>query len=142
MKQNKLRSYLVGPKSTCEQIMHAIQWKFMFFCLITSYLCSLICSILRPQRYFFLPISDIDNCSTNFISMIKLFSNHCQQLIPAHSDNQIPHKRVDTEFKSLGWYENILYIANRYQISLSERLKSTSLHQHKQGPPILALFYP
>ena len=60
---------------------------------------------LSIEIFFFLPSSDIDNYSTNFISMIKLLSNHSQQLIPVHSENQIPHKSVDSEFKSLGWSE-------------------------------------
>lgn len=48
--------------------------------LKNAYLSCFICSIFSPNSNFFLPISDIYDCSTNFFSMDKLFSNHCQQL--------------------------------------------------------------
>ena len=86
----------MGTKNTSNtMIIHK------FICLITSYLCSFIHSILGPQRYFFLPSSDIDNCSTNFFSMIKLFSNHCQQLIPSHSESQKPQRIFNSELSYL-----------------------------------------
>lgn len=46
-----------------------------------AYHSRLIRCIFGPERDPFLPCPDIDNCSTNLISMIELFPNHCKQLL-------------------------------------------------------------
>lgn len=61
------------------QLYHSAQLK-KWLHFNKNYLSSFICCILGPNSYLILPGSNIHNSTANFISMIKLLSNYCQQL--------------------------------------------------------------
>lgn len=47
----------------------------------SGYLSSFVGGIPGPQCYFFLPASHVDNCSTDLITVLELFSDQSQQLV-------------------------------------------------------------
>ena len=49
-----------------------------------QYLGSFISSIFGPDSYSFQFTTHANDCSTNFITIIELFTNHCQQLNKKH----------------------------------------------------------
>lgn len=59
---------------------------------LNSYLSSFISSVFCPDSYSFLLATHADDCSTNFITIVKLFANHSQQL----------HETELKEYKGVG----------------------------------------